>query len=134
MSASRVPIGRAWKVWFRVWWRAWFPAVPPARNARHLLAGAGSTRTAQNLNSGILPNGSSWSVVSRLAAASRKWNGTIHAGRGYFLMPSARIRPPNMLGLRLSGPFPSAGTSFSARMEMSFSTFDFGSFKRNGKP
>ena len=31
---------------------------------------AGSTRAAQNLNSGILPNGSSASLVSRLAAAS----------------------------------------------------------------
>ena len=36
---------------------------------------AGSIRTAQNLNSGILPNGSISSIVSRLAAASRKWNG-----------------------------------------------------------
>ena len=34
------------------------------------------TFTAQNLNSGILPNGSSCSVVRLLAAASRKWNGT----------------------------------------------------------
>src|SRR4051812_11366873 len=31
---------------------------------------AGSTRAAQNLNSGILPNGSSWGLVSTLAAAS----------------------------------------------------------------
>ena len=36
---------------------------------------AGSIRTAQNLNSGILPTGSISSMVSRLAAASRKWNG-----------------------------------------------------------
>ena len=36
----------------------------------------GVTRTAQNLNSGILPSGSSSSRVSRLAAASRKWKGT----------------------------------------------------------
>ena len=34
-----------------------------------------STFTAQNLNSGILPMGSSASVVRRLAAASRKWKG-----------------------------------------------------------
>ena len=32
-------------------------------------------RTAQNLNSGILPTGSISSIVSRFAAASRKWNG-----------------------------------------------------------
>ena len=31
---------------------------------------SGSTRAAQNLNSGILPNGSSTGLVSRLAAAS----------------------------------------------------------------
>src|SRR5690349_15702913 len=31
---------------------------------------AGSTRAAQNLNSGILPNGSSWGLVRILAAAS----------------------------------------------------------------
>src|SRR6185437_12178913 len=36
---------------------------------------AGAMLTAQNLNSGILPNGSISSIVSRLAAASRKWNG-----------------------------------------------------------
>ena len=34
--------------------------------------------TAQNLNSGILPNGSISSIVSRFAAASRKWNGMKH--------------------------------------------------------
>ena len=34
-----------------------------------------SIRTAQNLNSGIFPTGSISSIVSRLAAASRKWNG-----------------------------------------------------------
>ena len=34
-----------------------------------------SIRTAQNLNSGIFPNGSISSIVSRFAAASRKWNG-----------------------------------------------------------
>jgi len=33
-------------------------------------AAAGSTRAAQNLNSGILPNGSSAGLVNRLAAAS----------------------------------------------------------------
>ncbi len=38
-------------------------------------SGAASIRTAQNLNSGILPHGSISSIVSRLAAASRKWNG-----------------------------------------------------------
>ena len=32
-------------------------------------------RTAQNLNSGILPNGSRASLVRTLAAASLKWNG-----------------------------------------------------------
>ena len=53
--------------------RAWLPTRgtlprPPRRPAR-------SIRTAQNLNSGILPNGSISSIVSRLAAASRKWNG-----------------------------------------------------------
>ena len=32
-------------------------------------------RTAQNLNSGIFPNGSISSMVSRFAAASRKWKG-----------------------------------------------------------
>src|SRR6188472_622807 len=37
-----------------------------------------SIRTAQNLNSGILPTGSISSIVRRLAAASRKWNGTKH--------------------------------------------------------
>src|SRR5919107_2501410 len=37
-----------------------------------------SRRTAQNLNSGILPSGSISSIVSRFAAASRKWNGTKH--------------------------------------------------------
>src|SRR5262249_52589538 len=36
---------------------------------------ARSTRTAQNLNSGIFPKGSRASFVSRLAAASRKWKG-----------------------------------------------------------
>jgi hypothetical protein len=36
---------------------------------------AGSTLTAQNLNSGILPNGSSLGLVSSLAAASTKANG-----------------------------------------------------------
>src|SRR5215213_5692805 len=39
---------------------------------------AGSTRTAQNLNSGIFPSGSISSIVSTFAAASRKWNGTKH--------------------------------------------------------
>src|SRR5215207_4017646 len=38
-------------------------------------AATGSTRTAQNLNSGIFPCGSISSIVSTLAAASRKWNG-----------------------------------------------------------
>ena len=37
-----------------------------------------STRTAQNLNSGIFPTGSISSIVSRFAAASRKWNGMKH--------------------------------------------------------
>src|SRR5436309_84126 len=36
---------------------------------------SGSTRAAQNLNSGILPNGSSAGFVSRLAAASAKQKG-----------------------------------------------------------
>ena len=43
-----------------------------ARRARHQ---ARSTRTAQNLYSGILPVGSISSIVSTFAAASRKWNG-----------------------------------------------------------
>ena len=43
------------------------PSVTPAD--------AGSSATAQNLNSGILPTGSISSMVSRFAAASRKWNG-----------------------------------------------------------
>ena len=38
-------------------------------------ATAGSTLAAQNLNSGILPNGSSAGLVSRFAAASAKQNG-----------------------------------------------------------
>ena len=42
--------------------------APPAR----------SILTAQNLNSGILPVGSISSIVRRLAAASRKWNGMKH--------------------------------------------------------
>src|SRR3989441_255865 len=37
---------------------------------------AGSTRTAQHLSSAILAYGSSTGLVSRFAAASRKWNGT----------------------------------------------------------
>jgi hypothetical protein len=53
---------------------------------------------------------------------------------GYFLMPSARIRPSNMLELGLSAPLPSAGTNRSARIDTSFNTFDRGSFKRSGKP
>src|SRR5439155_10618535 len=50
--------------------------VSPAASAA-VLSGAstGSTRTAQYLNSGILAVGSRASLVSRLAAASRKWNG-----------------------------------------------------------
>src|SRR5262249_50191287 len=40
---------------------------------------ARSTRTAQNLNSGIFPIGSRASLVSRFAAASRKWKGMKHA-------------------------------------------------------
>jgi hypothetical protein len=39
------------------------------------VAPAASIRIAQNLNSGILPVGSISSIVSRFAAASRKWNG-----------------------------------------------------------
>ncbi len=43
------------------------PQLASGRPAGH----AGSMRTAQNLNSGILPSGSSASMVSRFAAASR---------------------------------------------------------------
>src|SRR5271163_2092357 len=39
------------------------------------LTAAGSTLAAQNLNSGILPKGSSWGLVSTLAAASAKQKG-----------------------------------------------------------
>src|SRR5262249_49769713 len=52
------------------------PKGPPGGKA---IPAAGSpqasSRTAQNLNWGILPYGSSSSMVSTLAAASRKWNG-----------------------------------------------------------
>src|SRR6185312_2158229 len=58
-----------------------FPAGDAAVRDRHQWApadpfplAAGSIRTAQNLNSGIFPNGSISSMVSRFAAASRKWN------------------------------------------------------------
>src|SRR5439155_10959654 len=37
---------------------------------------AASSRTAQHLSSAIFAYGSSTGLVSRLAAASRKWNGT----------------------------------------------------------
>ena len=52
-------------------------STPGARTraGAHAAAPSGSMRTAQNLNSGILPEGSISSMVSRLAAASRKWNG-----------------------------------------------------------
>ena len=53
--------------------RAWGAASRAGRASS--VPAAGSIRTAQNLNSGILPSGSISSVVSRLAAASRKWNG-----------------------------------------------------------
>src|SRR5215469_12330636 len=46
-----------------------------AAGSASLASGAASIRTAQNLNSGILPQGSISSIVSRFAAASRKWNG-----------------------------------------------------------
>lgn len=41
-----------------------------AQEVRLALSANGLTRTAQNLNSGILPNGSKAALVSRLAAAS----------------------------------------------------------------
>src|ERR1700730_3814385 len=42
----------------------------PPYSAAAVLISAGSARTAQNLNSGILPNGSSAGLVTRCAAAS----------------------------------------------------------------
>src|SRR5690606_26271287 len=50
----------------------------------------GSTRAAQNLNSGILPNGSSCGFVSRFAAASVKQ-------KGMNTMPSATSRSARAL-------------------------------------
>src|SRR6185312_16054215 len=47
----------------------------PLRADRHAGTPSASTCTAQNLNSGIFPYGSLSSIVSRFAAASRKWNG-----------------------------------------------------------
>src|SRR5439155_11768974 len=47
-------------------------------DASHTVAGTAtaSTRTAQHLSSAIFAYGSSTGLVSRFAAASRKWNGT----------------------------------------------------------
>src|SRR5262249_58026463 len=51
-------------------------AMPPPYSAASLTGSIRSTLAAQNLNSGILPNGSRLGLVSRLAAASTKPNAT----------------------------------------------------------
>ena len=51
-------------------WGETQPLIDSGYSAAAADDGMASTRAAQNLNSGILPNGSSCGLVSRLAAAS----------------------------------------------------------------
>src|SRR4029077_114457 len=106
-------------------------------SAAALTAAAGSTLAAQNLYSGILPNGSSCGLVSTLAAASAEQNGVnTSPGAAALGCPSFSSIMPRRVVTRTGSPaaMPSRRNSAGARLATAPGSGSSGKLPRPAPP